>query len=360
MIYYVIFILLFILFMCELISGKKFKPLWYFYYIIFCAFLMCFAGLRYDIGIDYVSHERIYANIRSGFVENFSNTNQETGYFILNKIFNSFNVMLLFIAIITLTIKFKIIRDNSIYIYMSLFLYYSLFFIRYDMGLVTQGIAMMFIMYSYKYIIEEKSLKFIITILLASLFHISAIIFLPVYWLARKTYSMKFIIITIIISFFAAFSLVSDQILQYISLIIPRYEAYLNSDASFEISINMFKRLVFLLIFVYTIKKYHGDNKVYNIFLNLYFFGAVIYYVFKPIWILSDRGSVYFSLSEIFLWGIVLHSCKGVIRKGLLVSFVIVPYTLYSLYNFINLNDDVLKATYFNKPYIPYQSIFDK
>ncbi|RKF44749.1 hypothetical protein BCY92_17065 [Bacillus wiedmannii] len=359
MIYYVIFILLGTLFLFDLISEKKFKLLWYFHFIVICIFLIFFAGLRYNIGIDYVSHERIYENIQSGLLENFSNTNQEKGYFILNKIFNDFNVMLFFIALVTLTIKFKVIKDNSIYIFLTLYLYYCLFFIRYDMGLVTQGIAAAIIMYSYNYIIEKKQVKFILSVLIASLFHISAIIFIPFYWIIRKEYTVKFIVIGILFSFFMAFSLMFNQIFEYISVLIPRYSVYVNNEASFDISVNMFKRLIFLLIFTYTIKKYYRDNKSYNIFLNMYFFGAMIYYAFKPFWILSDRGSIYFSLSEIFLWGIILKHYKGVIKRFILVLLLLL-YGLYSLNKAINLDDEVLKMTSFNRAYIPYQFILDK
>lgn len=85
MIYYVIFILLGTLFLFDVVSKKKFKLLWYFHFVVTCIFLIFFTGLRYNIGIDYVSHERIYESIQSGLLENFSNTNQEKGYFILNK-----------------------------------------------------------------------------------------------------------------------------------------------------------------------------------------------------------------------------------------------------------------------------------
>lgn len=359
MIYYVIFILLGTLFLFDIVSKKKFKLLWYFYFVVTCIFLIFFAGLRYNIGIDYVSHERIYESIQSGLLENFSNTNQEKGYFILNKIFNDFNVMLFFIALVTLTIKFKVIKNNSIYIFLTLFLYYCLFFVRYDMGLVTQGIATAIIMYSYNYIIEEKPFKFIFLVLMASLFHISAIIFMPFYWVLKKDYTVKFIVIVIVGSFFMAFSSMFNQIFEYISVLIPRYSVYINNEASFEISVNMFKRIIFLLIFTYTIKKYYRDNKTYRIFLNMYFLGAVIYYVFKPFWILSDRGSIYFTLSEIFLWGIILKHYKGIIKRSIL-AFLIILYGLYSLNKAIDLDDEVLKMTSFNRAYIPYQFILDK
>lgn len=358
MIYYLTFALLSLFALVDLTS-QRLRLLLRVVFVIFSLFMVFFAGLRYNVGIDYVSYERLNQLINSGVYGDFSNT--ERGYYILNVIFSNYNYMLLFIAVTTISLKLliikKIARNNIIF---CLFLYFSLFFVRYDMGLVTQGISMAFILLSYFYILNQNKYKFMIAVVAASFFHVSALIFLPLYWLAQKKISLKFMIITIGISFFLAFSLLSSYFFNYIALIIPRYSIYLNPEFSLDLSINMFRRIAFLLAFAMFIKKYYKENINYNIILNIYFYGAVLFYVFKPVAIVSDRGSAFFLMAEIFLWLFLINHFKGKLIKIVLLLFIILPYTLYNFYGTVNMSDSVKNAVWFNKPYIPYQSIFSK
>ncbi|XLP21632.1 EpsG family protein [Bacillus toyonensis] len=353
------------LFCFEWFMNKKYTLIVKFYFIVAGLFLILFAGLRYEIGYDYISYQRIHQIIQNipwmqnGLINSAMEINQEIGFFIINIPFENFNSMLLFISVVTLAIKYKFIFENSKYVFLSLWLYYSMFFAKYDMGLISQTIAIAIVLYSLNFIITEKKYKFIITIILASLFHYTAIIFLPTYWLATRKFSLKFMFFMTTFCFLLAFLPLTNLLSSFIVELVPWYSLYVDQISTFDFSFNVIKRMIIMLIFVYTIKKYYPTNRVYNIFLNVYFIGFLAYFAFKSIPILSDRGTVYYLLVEIFLWGIVIHHYKNIVVKLCLIVFLLTN-SAYSLYNSVNLKEDALNAREFNYPYTPYKSWINK
>jgi hypothetical protein len=365
MIYYIIFILLFALFCFELIVNKKYTLIVKIYFFAAGIFLILFAGLRYKIGIDYASYERIHQIIRSmswtytELIDKSKEINQEVGFFVLNIFFKNFNMMILFIAILSLILKYKFIYEHSKFIFLSLWLYYSMFFIRYEMGLISQTIAVSIVLYSINFIITGRKYRFILTVVLASLFHYTAILFLPAYWLASRKLSLKFMFIVTIISLSLAYLPLTNLLSNFIIKLVPWYSLYFKEISEFTLSFNTIKRITILFLFIYTIKRYYPDNLLYNIYLNIYFMGVVAYFSFKSIPILSDRGTVYFMVVEIILWGILIHHYRNIVIKFCLITFLLIN-SIYSLYSSVNLNNNVLNAKNFNYPYIPYKSLIDQ
>ena len=242
---------------------------------------------------------------------------------------------------------------------MSIFLYFTGYFLRFDMGILRQSIALAIVMYSIKFI-EKRNLRiFIIVILISTLFHSTAIIFLIAYPLANKNYSIKKIYVILAISMILSFTSIGNFVYELIgilnnSILGEKLVAY-SQDVRFSyhlIDINMLKRGVFLLIFTKVIKDKYPDNKRYNIYLNIYLIGVCIYYIFKSVAIISDRGSVYFNFIEILLFPIILKSYKGIITKFIIVVFI----TLYGFFNLFTTINSARIESINNRPYVPYNS----
>ena len=126
----------------------------------------------------------------------------EIGYVLLVKaislLTNNPNYMFVIISFITLfgicvfVYKYSSIKWMSILLFISLGFYYTSF------NMIRQFIAIAIVMLSYKYLIEKNFLKFFMIVLCASLFHMSALIFIPFYFISRcnfniiKTFSCTF------------------------------------------------------------------------------------------------------------------------------------------------------------------------
>lgn len=153
-------------------------------YVFRCAVLLClilFTGLRYKVGRDYESYEEmfylhIYTN-NPGLVI-------EPGYLIIYDIVASFSEHFYWVTILTAIIQF-------VFFYLGIrkFQYFtlSLFFFLMSMegwaftvNGMRQGIAACIFCYALTFLLNKKYWLYVSLIIVASLFHVSALILLPI------------------------------------------------------------------------------------------------------------------------------------------------------------------------------------
>ena len=72
-------------------------------------------------------------------------------------------------------------------------MYFTSVFIMFDMGVIRQGIAITFMLFSVKYIINRDFKKFLIVILCGALFHITILVTIPLYFLNYIEFDRKVI-----------------------------------------------------------------------------------------------------------------------------------------------------------------------
>lgn len=149
------------------------------------------SGFRYGVGTDYFN----YVNIFNGHIEmdlkTYTDINgvAETGYFILEKV--SYSLMgdarLVFLSTAFLTIAFFYLgmkRYQLRYPGLVFFLYLLTIFPA-TMNAVRQGVAMSIMFYAFTFVLDKKPLKYTLLTLTAGLFHISALLLLPFYFIGR-------------------------------------------------------------------------------------------------------------------------------------------------------------------------------
>lgn len=162
------------------------------------AFLIPFIimGLRYDVGQDYFyTYVPVFEKVRlTGVFDNV-----EWGYVLLNKLVLLFTQDYAGIFIVTTALFcgfiYKAIMQQSKDISLSIYILFASCFFFYAMNVTRQSIAIAIFIYAIKYIKEKKILKYIIFILLASLIHKIALIFIPVYFIANLKIDIKKLII---------------------------------------------------------------------------------------------------------------------------------------------------------------------
>ena len=190
MIYYI----LFGVFLCiTLIIETNEKKYWHIEsFMIFLAtiLLIIIAGFRYDTGYDYFSYEQIYEeiiNMNNNMGNVINNGQVEPAYALINWLFSyGFKLCIFVIAILGVIPKMIYYYKLEHHRFFCAWLYFSTIFVFYDMGVVRQGISIGILYYSIKYIEERKKGKFFLLVLLATMFHVSAVFFIPMYWMKNK------------------------------------------------------------------------------------------------------------------------------------------------------------------------------
>jgi len=153
----------------------------------------------------------------------------EIGYKLINKFFAllGFGDQLFLFGISALIIipVAIFIYKNSHNIYLSFYFYITFGFYAASFNTLRQCIAYGFVLLSFNFIKEKKPIPFLITVFLASTFHISALFFLPAYFLARikltkVTISILGILTLILFTFrFQIMNLVVSSIFENYSIV---------------------------------------------------------------------------------------------------------------------------------------------
>lgn len=204
---------------------------------ISCIELIMLAGLRgYTIGadienylgaIEYYRRLPMQSVLLAKLVYPFD---YEIGYFLLVKMcaFLRMNktAFLFVVAVITYVPVFKFIKKKSTMPFLSVFSYFALGTFSYSLGLFRQMIAISIIISGIKYIEEQKLGKYILVVILAMLFHTTAIIMLPFYWI--KSLDFKKLLVWVI--WFEGVGLVFGKtLIKLIVYIFPKYSNYIDS-----------------------------------------------------------------------------------------------------------------------------------
>lgn len=353
LLYLTILILIFGFGFFDCLSGKP-KQKKVLLSIIFLLFVFQ-DGLRWETGTDWMAYLGYFLEIPE-----YSWFTFEPGYDILNKVikilFNDYSFFLVIHAIIIYSIYFAAITKLSDLPIVTLLIFYSLT-IGY-MGMNRQHIALAICMYSITFILNKEKYKFLITILMASLFHFSALMFLICYTLNRKLNGK-----VILASLFA--SIIIGQI-NFLSIVKPILELFRLPDfITMKILVYLKgegeNTLIWLIagslkrILVYTLVYFNREKiKVYfphiEFFLNVYLFSIVLYFCFNnSIQVLVSRGLLYFGIiPEVFLLSSILFIFKKPSNRIILylIIFIFVIFTFSK------------SLSVFYDLFVPYKGIF--
>lgn len=159
-----------------------------------------------NVGPDTINYYNIFYRISyaNNVVEAIRNSSLESGYVILNYFIShlgmSYFVFQIIISIFIYYSLINFVNNYSMNIGMSYFLFWINFQTFGTMNQVRMWIAIMIVTRSTKYLCHRELIKFVLTVLIASQFHLSSLIFLIMYPLSRKDINVRNIAIVIIIS----------------------------------------------------------------------------------------------------------------------------------------------------------------
>ncbi|WP_336686225.1 EpsG family protein [Chryseobacterium bernardetii] len=355
---YIIFGLISLLSFSEMNFGKKFGKIAVIP-IISVFYLLSF--LRWERGTDWAAYKFIFENISSN---EYLQMMYEFLFIRLNTIIYSttgdYSVLLFFEASIIFFCFFYIIRKYSEAPVFSVLVWFSVSLA--SMFFVRQAIAISICVFALHFIIQRKLYLFLLTVFIAMLFHKSALIFFPAYWIYNLNLSRKQIIIILVGSF--ALTSVASSLLTVIGSsglgsVSERSTVYMEAgtDEAFGSGYSPMEtmirgvsyRLFLILIFVVFLFKNYENAQFRGIF-NLYLMSVVLFILFVPISVALIRFSGYYEIFQIFLYPILILQTKNKIVKNSILLMLIV-YLGFKFYGVIFAYKDL---------YIPYKSIFNK
>ena len=334
MIYTVTAFLLFFLSVYAWDSPRKGKS----FFAIAMIWLVIFEGFRWEIGTDWFSYYYFFVD---GENEHMGPT-----YTWLNDFFklftSSYTFLLLFISIVTYGTLSILFRNYSASVLMSLLIYFCSFIGM--MGSNRQILAMVVCVISLKFVLERRLIWFLIMIVLATSLHITAIIFLPAYFLYDRVLSKKVLIGAVLVAFLIGLSKVINRIpyAEYLAMLDSMTSDTTNLDSyvdSYGGGVSLFgslKRILFVYLAVMVREKV--KNPYYSFFLSLYVMGSIIYMIFNGsvLQIMAGRGASYYTLYETIVIPYVILNLKIPVKQRKLVWFGLFLIYFYLMWRDMN------------------------
>lgn len=340
-VYLILFAAVFILSVLNLsISKEKMKIIFY----IFMAFMILFVGLRKDLGgSDYYVYKAYFDAVPAPW--NLGSFNYFIHYKFLYMFLNSlvkifstnFFWLTLLVAAITLSLLFTQMYKYMKYPFFAfLFYLYKTFFYT-NFVILRQSIAMMIFFFAIKFIIEKKFIKYVICILIASLFHTTALILLPLYFLNRFDFSKINPYLIVVVSFLlGSISKYILEALVYVAKFAHMAPSVINKIQGMTSGIqgafnpHMVEALFYVVLFSFMRKivKTKTDTVFYNLFIvyvstlfmfsrftifvriSMYFYISIMYLMSKRIEVIKSskvRLLVVYLLGLIFLLGYIKY-----------------------------------------------------
>lgn len=169
-------------------------------------FLTFIASVR-DVttGVDVVGYAEAFHYLSGLSWTDLFQYGWEPGYLAYNKIISLFfsdeQALLVVTAILTTTGYAMFICRYSKIPWLSFFLFICLAYFSMSISILRQSLAMVIILNSLKYVLERKKLKYFFSVGLASLFHMTALVCVLIYFFPKLKISITNFVILLLVSF---------------------------------------------------------------------------------------------------------------------------------------------------------------
>lgn len=303
------------------------------YSIIICVLLTLVAGLRdYSIGNDTVSYLGFFNNV----LYNYQTSRFERGFVYLmlfiKKIFNNYTVFLLASSIFFNSAICKLIRKESPNMLISFLIFFLGRFFFSEMNIMRQFIAIGIIIVGFKYIYNRNFIKYLLCVILASLFHKSALINIILYFIfdIKITKKIGAILTLCSLTMFLFFQKVINYIVLKFNIYEEYVDVYLNSNKLGSL-LNFLICFMIIIYVLFIIKKEKKKSKKENFYLWLLILSTISSFLSIRMSVLS-RIQNYFDIFIIIIIPLFTEKIKNKIIVYLIIIIFYILYFILILY----------------------------
>lgn len=290
------------------------------YIFLFFSFAVLFilsAYREYTVGTDTINYLLHFENV---FVT--SETRLEFAWNWLNRTVadfgGDFTDLLVLSALLYLFPMYWVVYKDSKNANLSIFLYFSLYFYSYSLNIVRQMIAVSFVLLAFHLIQRHKKLFAIAVIFLASLFHLSALIALPMVFIEKLKLREQVYLFLVGFSFMIGLFFI-QQLISFAQFI--PYAHYLRSELG-NISGNMVYLMIFnsFFLFIFFVTKER------SFYFHLFFVFVLIENLMARI-PFSERVVLFNSIAQIIFFPEVISNNK--LKEKWIVALVVFLYAFF-------------------------------
>lgn len=339
--------------------------------ILFSGYFIFLGGFRWLTGTDWYAYYYAFLNSDTIYGAFLAPHTMEWGYGFLNYIVNvlggDYTIFLIVFTFLKVYLKYRVFISQYFinYALFSFFLFYC-----YEAGAIygtRQTLAVSLIFLSVSFIIQRKFLWFLALVVLATLIHRTAIVFIFSYWIFNykstqqqllKVFLFSIVLYFIFLSIDPSF-LTNLPIISNFSSYQEKLEAYSELqqisygkvDAQTSNILGVIKKMMILLPLILSFNNLKSRLSsqqfyIYRGLLNTIIFGATIYFVFGAMASDFKRMNAYFDIFEILAIPILLYNIRN--KKLILlvgVYFMLIAFS--KLYTAIITFEDLLDPFYF-------------
>ena len=328
-----------------------------------CIALFLFLSLRWKTGCDWDSYYELFKDINK-YKELKDIYHFDYGYLLLNlfvrQLTDHYTILLLANSAIVFYCIYTILKKESTYPSLSLYLFYCTYFLIHFMGGNRRAVAIVLVILFIYSFLEKRYLKAFIALFIGFFFHKSAAIALLCVLIPQKKPSNIVVLLILVISLFIGISGIITNLLNVLGsilglgpTIVDALAFYSNEGEgaeygsevhSFASSIIGFVKRCIVIIYIYIAQKRMVLFNKDLFIINLYLLSIVIYMAFADAGVLQVM-SVYFAVFDIILFSRFLKGYS--ISQKKVVLFFFFFYGLFQLLNNLSVYPEL---------YIPYKS----
>ena len=290
--------------------------------------LIVVSGLRGNIGLDYNAYYSAFEQMKKGI----GLSQFEPGYTLIELLFTKLNfpfqALILFTSILVQYFVIRSISRMSKAPLISVLAYIMIGYFYASMNQIRMYIAISISCYSLTLL--HFRFKYFILIIIACLFHYSALIMIPMYWLLKYNINSAQII-TIIVLLFSSIFMV-DLLIEIGIRIFPKYAYYLNSEFFDGYGIQSLHRPLFAVVPLLIYRKQLLSKESRNlIYINCGVYGFVLS-LFQLQFQLAERFAIYMLLPAFIIgWPQIVSSNNN---KNNRMAVSLCMFLFFGVYNF--------------------------
>lgn len=225
------------------------------YFLLFIP-MWAIMAFRYNIGKDFGNYQYIFKTILQK--KELKSMEVETGFYYLNKIVSiiSDNTQSIFIvvAFIMLILFISGFKKNSRGLIVQLAVFMGAGYYFYAMNIMRQYLAISMICASFYLLEKEKYIKFLLILILASLFHQSVLIWIPIIFIVKITSDKLFYIGTLTVAFILKVGY--KKIIGILTAYIPYAKYFIDNSAFIQERVSWYNVLITAMVLLaYLVKK---------------------------------------------------------------------------------------------------------